>query len=151
MATDISKVGNVVQVTEGAAQPVAYSGGGAKYSFNAAGTVLSVLFGTAGEYDIEFEDLTIGGVEPADTDAAYTALSTVFPSEGGGSGTTPTLEEVLAEGDNANNQTIQGVSNLFANGVIISGGGIIQMVDTVTSTIYNITVANGALVLTEND
>jgi hypothetical protein len=61
------------------------------------------------------------------------------------------LEEVLAEGDNANNQTIQGVSNLFANGVIISGGGIIQMVDTVTSTIYNITVANGALVLTEND
>jgi hypothetical protein len=156
MATDISKVGNVVQVTEGEAQPVAYSGVGARYSFNAAGTVLSLLFGTAGEYDIEFDDLTIGGAEPADTDAAYTALSTVFPNPNGGSGGSADLAEVLANGGDADGGSISGVNQLDASvggfesvssdTVVVNDGGSIRMRDTATNTPYIITVENGVFV-----
>lgn len=159
MATDISKVGNVVEVTVDDGQPKAFAGSGGIYWFNAAGTILSISFGGVNTYDIPLSDLTIGGAEPADVDAAYTALSTVFPSEGGGSGSTPTLSEVLTEGNDAEGKIITNVDELSSNSVIsqnvfasgsvtITADGTLKMVDTETDAQVIITVANGAFVLT---
>lgn len=145
MATDISKVGNVVQVTEGEAQPVAFSGSNAKYFFNAAGDILNLTFGISSSYAIDFEDLTVGGIAPADTDAAYTALSTVFPSEGGGSGTTPTLAEVLAVNNSAGGLPIV---NLTA--IQINIAGQLQMFSP-DGTLFLISISDaGEWVITED-
>lgn len=78
MATDISKVGNAIQVTVDTLQPVAYAGFPITYSFNAAGNTLNISFGNHATYSVTpLANLTIAGVSPANAAAGYTALSTV--------------------------------------------------------------------------
>jgi len=82
--TDFTKQGNQVQVTTivdsvaGAIQ--CYVGYPVKYSFDAAGTTLNVLFGNAGSYTTTLTDLRVAGsgTAPASVAAALTALSAVF-------------------------------------------------------------------------
>jgi hypothetical protein len=86
MATviDFTKQGNQVQVTTtidavaGAIQ--CYIGYPVKYSFNAAGNTINVLFGTNGSYSCALADLRVAGsgTAPASVAAALTALSAVF-------------------------------------------------------------------------
>jgi len=86
MATviDFTKQGNQVQVTTtvdsvaGAIQ--CYVGYPVKYSFDAAGTTVNVLFGNAGDYSCALSDLRVAGsgTAPASVAAALTALSAVF-------------------------------------------------------------------------
>jgi hypothetical protein len=80
MATDISKVGNAVQVTVDGGNPRAFVGTPASYSFNAAGTILSLSFGSVNTYEIPLADLRVAGAgsAPASAAAAYTALSAVM-------------------------------------------------------------------------
>ena len=86
MATviDFTKQGNQVQVTTtvdsvaGAIQ--CYVGFPVKYSFNAAGDTVNVLFGNNGAYSCALADLRVAGsgTAPASVAAALTALSAVF-------------------------------------------------------------------------
>jgi hypothetical protein len=86
MATliDFTKQGNQVQVTttvDGTAGAIqCYVGYPVKYSFNAAGTTINVLFGGAGSYSCALADLRVAGsgTAPASVAAALTALSAVF-------------------------------------------------------------------------
>ena len=86
MATtiDFTKQGNQVQVTttvEGVAGRIeCYVGYPVKYSFDAAGTTVNVLFGIAGSYSCALADLRVAGsgTAPASVAAALTALSAVF-------------------------------------------------------------------------
>jgi hypothetical protein len=82
MATDFSKVGNAIHVTDGTARPQAFVGYPVRYSFNAAGNTLSVSFGNgaSSSYTVPLADLRVAGAgsPPADVAAAYTALSAVF-------------------------------------------------------------------------
>lgn len=86
MATviDFTKQGNQVQVTttvDGVAGNIqCYVGYPVKYSFNAGGTIISVLFGNAGAYSCALTDLRVAGSgsAPASVSAALTALSAVF-------------------------------------------------------------------------
>lgn len=86
MATvvDFSKQGNQVQVTttvDSVAGPIqCYVGYPVKYSFDAAGTTVNVLFGNAGSYSVPLADLRVAaaGTAPASVAAALTALSAVF-------------------------------------------------------------------------
>ena len=86
MATliDFTKQGNQIQVTT-TADSVAgaiqcYVGYPVKYSFDAAGTRINVLFGNAGAYSCALADLRVAGsgTAPASVAAALTALSAVF-------------------------------------------------------------------------
>jgi hypothetical protein len=85
MITDISKVGNVVSVTQGTNQPINYFGAKGGYYFNGTTLHLSI---NKDEYQVAFANLTVGGVAPADVAAAKTALSTVFPDTNSGTGGT---------------------------------------------------------------
>lgn len=86
MATtiDFTKQGNQVQVTKtvdsvaGAIE--CYCGYPVKYSFDAAGTTVNILFGTAGSYSCALADLRVAGsgTAPASVAAALTSLSAVF-------------------------------------------------------------------------
>lgn len=86
MATtvDFTKQGNQVQVTTtvdsvaGAIQ--CYIGYPIRYSFDAAGTTVNVLFGNASSYSCALADLRVAGsgTAPASVSAALTALSAVF-------------------------------------------------------------------------
>ena len=86
MATviDFTKQGNQVQVTttvDSVAGPIqCYVGYPVKYSFDAAGTTLNVLFGNAGSYSVALADLRVAGSgsAPVSVAAALTALSAVF-------------------------------------------------------------------------
>lgn len=86
MATlvDFTKQGNQVQVTttvDGTAGAIqCYVGVPVKYSFDAAGTTINVLFGNAGSYSCALADLRVSGAgtAPASVAAALTALSAVF-------------------------------------------------------------------------
>ena len=80
MPTDFSKLGNAIQVTVDSGQPKAYVGVPVSYSFNSAGTILNITFGTSGSYSVNLTDLRIAGAgsAPANAAAAYTALSAVM-------------------------------------------------------------------------
>lgn len=81
MATDISLLNNVVQVTVDGGQPSAYADTQAKYSFDAAGAILNLaLYPSRDTYSVAIANLRIAGSgsAPANAAAAYTALSTVF-------------------------------------------------------------------------
>ncbi len=86
MATliDFTKQGNQVQVTttvDGTAGAIqCYVGYPVKYSFDAAGTTLNVLFGNAGSYSTSLANLRVAGSgsAPVSVAAALTALSAVF-------------------------------------------------------------------------
>lgn len=82
--TDFTKQGNNVQVTvtiDTVAQPIqCYVGYPVRYSFDAAGTTLNVLFDNAGSYSSSLANLRVAGsgTAPASVAAALTALSAVF-------------------------------------------------------------------------
>ena len=86
MATvvDFTKQGNQVQVTttvDGTAGAIqCYVGYPVRYSFDAAGTTINVLFGNAGAYSCALADLRVAGSgsAPVSVAAALTALSAVF-------------------------------------------------------------------------
>lgn len=80
MPTNFSKLGNAVQVTIDGGQPIAYVGYPAKYSFNAAGNIFNITFGSGGGYSVPLADLRLAGsgTAPADAAAAYTALSSII-------------------------------------------------------------------------
>ena len=86
MATvvDFTKQGNQVQVTttvDGTAGAIqCYVGYPVRYSFDAAGTTINVLFGNAGAYTTTLANLRVAGsgTAPASVAAALTALSAVF-------------------------------------------------------------------------
>ena len=86
MATtvDFTKQGNQVQVTttvDSVAGPIeCFVGYPVKYSFDAAGTTINVLFGNAGSYSCALADLRVAGsgTAPASVAAALTALSAVL-------------------------------------------------------------------------
>lgn len=86
MATvvDFTKQGNQVQVTttiDSVAEAIqCYVGYPIKYSFDAAGTTINVLFGNAGSYSCALADLRVAGAgtAPVTVAAALTALSAVF-------------------------------------------------------------------------
>lgn len=86
MATviDFTKQGNQVQVTtttDSVAGPIqCYCGYPVKYSFDAAGSTINVLFGNAGSYSCSLADLRVAGssTAPANVGAALTALSAVL-------------------------------------------------------------------------
>jgi len=86
MATviDFTKQGNQVQVTttvDGVVGSIqCYVGYPVKYSFNAAGNILNVIFGNAWSYSTALADLRIAGSgsAPASVAAALTGLSAVF-------------------------------------------------------------------------
>jgi len=80
MATDISLLNNVVQITVDGGQPTAYGGAKPIYSFNAAGTILNLNLGGTATYSITLTNLRIAGSgsAPVSAAAAYTALSSVF-------------------------------------------------------------------------
>jgi len=86
MATtiDFTKQGNQVQVTTtvdsvaGAIQ--CFVGYPVRYSFNTAGTIINVQFGTAYTYSCALTELRVAGSgsAPVSVAAALTALSAVF-------------------------------------------------------------------------
>jgi len=82
--TDFTKQGNQVQVTitvDGVAGPIqCFVGYPVKYSFDALGTTLNVLFGNAGAFSTSLANLRVAGSgsAPASVAAALTALSAVF-------------------------------------------------------------------------
>ena len=80
MATDISLLNNVVQITVDGGQPKAYVQANGTYSFNAAGDILNLSLGGGSTYSIPIANLRIAGSgsAPANAAAAYTALSSVF-------------------------------------------------------------------------
>lgn len=80
MATDFSKQGNAVNVTDGTAQIKAFVNQPVSYSFDAAGTTLTVQIGRATVYDVALADLRVAGAgaAPANVAAAYLALASVF-------------------------------------------------------------------------
>ena len=86
MATviDFTKQGNQVQVTttiDGVAGPIqCYVGVPVRYSFDAAGTTINVLMGTATSYSCSLANLRVAGSgsAPVSVAAALTALSAVF-------------------------------------------------------------------------
>lgn len=86
MATVInfSKQGNQVEVTttiDSVAGPIqCYVGYPVRYSFNAAGTIITVNIGAYGYYSCALADLRVAGsgTAPASVAAALTALSAVF-------------------------------------------------------------------------
>lgn len=79
MATDISLLNNVIQVTVDGGQPIAFASAAHKYNFNAAGTILTIK-NQFQNFSIPLADLRIAGAgtAPADAAAAYTALSSIF-------------------------------------------------------------------------
>lgn len=80
MATDISLLNNVVQITVDGGQPRAFVQSNGSYFFNTAGNILSLNLGGTQTYSIPIADLRIAGsgTAPANAAAAYTALSSVF-------------------------------------------------------------------------
>lgn len=82
MATDISKVGNVIQINDGVNPVQCFVSPRPSYSFNAAGTSLYIRFSPTQTSNILLSDLRVQGAgsAPADAAAALTALSTsIFP------------------------------------------------------------------------
>lgn len=80
MATDISLLNNVVQITVDGGAPKAYVQANGTYQFNAAGTILNLNLGGSNTYSITLANLRVAGSgsAPANAAAALTALSTVF-------------------------------------------------------------------------
>lgn len=81
---DFTKQGNQVQITDtvdSVASPIqCYVGFPVKYSFDAAGTTINILFGNTGSYSCALSELRVAGSgsAPASVAAALTALSAVF-------------------------------------------------------------------------
>lgn len=85
MTIDISLVNSKIQITRDASNPHIYGVGDEHdYYFDTDNqfhlTIRSHI------YIINFSDLTVGGVAPANVGAAYTALAAVFPNPNSGSG-----------------------------------------------------------------
>jgi len=79
MATDISKsASGVIAITVDSNQPQVFVKPTGNYSFNAAGNVLYLNFGSYFTFSIPIANLTIQSTPPANAAAAYTALVTVF-------------------------------------------------------------------------
>lgn len=85
MATDISLLNNVIQITSNVgasnAQVTAYAKPMARYSFNLAGTIFNLaLWPTMDTYSIDLTDLRLAGsgTAPANVGAALTSLSSIF-------------------------------------------------------------------------
>lgn len=80
-ATDISKVGNTIQVTPAGGQPSVFAGFPITYSFDAAGAIFNLSFGINALYNyaIALADLRLAGsgTAPANAAAAITSLSTI--------------------------------------------------------------------------
>lgn len=76
---DISKVGNIVQLTTNTDNPVCFSHATCHYNITNDGLTFSLLIDSR-DFVIPFSSLTIGGTAPASVAAAYTSLSTIFPS-----------------------------------------------------------------------
>ena len=76
---DISKVGNIVQITTNADNPLCFSHATSHYNITNDGLTFSLLIDNR-DFVFPFASLTISGVAPASVAAAYTSLSTIFPS-----------------------------------------------------------------------
>lgn len=107
MAIDISVQGDGWKITRGSEPAKVYLGHSVTYGFGADGLALYMIIGNGLQQEnvkIDFADLTVGGVAPANVGAALTALAAVIP--------TPllprvvTLDEVLTKSNNANTKKI---------------------------------------------
>ncbi|MFS8083148.1 MAG: hypothetical protein ACMG51_06830 [Ginsengibacter sp.] len=76
---DISKVGNVVQITTNTDNPLCFSHALSRYEISNDGLTFSLLIGGR-DFVLPFANLTISGAASANAAAAYTSLSTIFPS-----------------------------------------------------------------------
>jgi len=78
MATDISKLGNAIQVTVDTNPPQSYAGFPIRYFFDAAGTNFNIFFGVQ-LYTTTLANLRLAGsgTAPASAAAALTGLSTI--------------------------------------------------------------------------
>src|SRR5690349_21812239 len=89
MATDISRAGGLIKVTEGSDDPFYGQAEDCFFEFN---NVDTLSFNVRKSFAIKLADLTIEGVAPADKAAALTALEELFPeanSSSGGTGEDP--------------------------------------------------------------
>lgn len=80
MATDFTRAGSLIKVTDGTTQPQMFTATSAQYSFNAAGNILNLKLGGT-YFSAVLTDLRVAGSvsAPASTAAAYTALNGLFP------------------------------------------------------------------------
>ena len=77
---DISLVGNVVQITNNTDNPICFSHASCHYYVSNDGLTFTLVINQTREFTQPFANLTIGGAAPASVAAAYTSLSTIFPS-----------------------------------------------------------------------
>lgn len=77
---DISKVGNVVQITTDTDNPICFSHAVAHYNISNDGLTFSLVLNGTRDFVLLLANLTIAGATPASVAAAYTSLSTIFPS-----------------------------------------------------------------------
>jgi len=108
MATDISLVNNVVKITIDSGRPRQYSLATATYAFNENDVLNLTIDGQ--NYSVALADLRINGAgsAPVSTAAALTSLSSVFPAW---NQTTYTLNEILAESNDAGANTIDNLAD----------------------------------------